>query len=411
VDGQPAEQNSFADTSRLLAFGKSCPIRITVAPSRVVVESRGRRIIDARDLSRLKLMNAIVYPVQPRIGFFLPLSPSMKVRKLRLTPSSDGGRPLTFTAAGRDLDRRLAELVVWKGGRVRVDSDDCTLFEDLPEKPFRVAGIHLHLLNQSLARELRRVGELEQLTELRVFGSSVDDEDVVSFCKARGLRQLEVLGDSVTDAGLEHVGRLSQLEVLNLGAPEMTDVGLKALAQLTQVHTLRLSSSKITGAAFADFQEVSNLRTLTVEHCDSWSDAGCAALRRFPALETLHMIFTRPSADGIKSISQIPNLKTLNVDYFPSMSAEWLAPLVDAPRLTSLSLAGATVTDPMAEALARLSQLESLALYDSRIRDSGLEHLHKLQSLRELHLYHAKPITESALARLKSALPNCRILR
>ena len=41
---------------------------------------------------------------------------------------------------------------------------------------------------------MRRVGELEKMTDLRIYGPAVDDDDLIACGKAQGLKHLQVVG-------------------------------------------------------------------------------------------------------------------------------------------------------------------------------------------------------------------------
>ena len=76
--------------------------------------------------------------------------------------------------------------------------------------------------------------------------------------------------------------------------------------------------------------------------------------------------------------------------------------------LRSLTLSGTEVTDAGLARLKGLAALETLDLNFNDITDAGLVHLEGLAALKELHLIDTK-VSDAGVAKLKAALPKCRI--
>lgn len=411
LDGLPAHENPLADSTRLLALRRPCSIRITVKKSSVVVKSEERQILEVKDLSRLASMHSTDNPLPRDIAFLVPTSPRLQVHKLRMTPLSGEGRPISFTPAESDLNRHMAELVVWKGGGVKLDGDEGTSYkylEELPAEPFRLTMVYFVSMNKLLPRGLRQVADLESLTALRIVGRAADDDDLVAYCKSRKLKHLEIDGVSLTDDAIAHLADLSDLEYLSLGSSEMSDSGLKALARLPRLKALDLFCDTISGTGFAEFRNAPNLRAVALHHCDLVSDEGFAALGTLQMLDSVLIQFSAVNDERLKSLSRIRNLRSLTLDGTAGITEEGISTLAEMPQLVTLSLADVVVTDSVAEAVSRIPRLESLGFYASKISESGLEHLHSMSTLRDLFLFHVRPSAE-ALARLKTALPQCRI--
>jgi len=412
VDGLPAQENALAEGTHLLALRHPCAIRIKVTPFSVLVESGERKIIDARDLSHLAIMHSTSAPLQPHVAFIVPSSPWMQVRKLRLTPRTVGGRPLAFSAADGELNRRLAELVLWKGGNVQLAGESGRKYEmldDLPGQPFQLASIKFRPMNQPLPKLFRRVAELESLDHLDFSGhSSTDDEDLKAISNARKLTFLAVGGNSITNEGVAHLGNLSELKSLGVGSHELTDAGLMSLARLARLEVLDISGGKVSGAGFVAFRDHPRLHNLLLRNCQQMDEEGYAALANVQSLESLFFQYTPVTDQGLKSLSRHENLQSLLLDYNAKYTAQGIASLTEMPKLVTLGFSGLAVTDPLAEAVGRMPRLESLSFYDSKITDRGLEHLHALTTLRNLYLFQVK-VSAPSLARLKSALPECHI--
>ena len=61
--------------------------------------------------------------------------------------------------------------------------------------------------------------------------------------------------------------------------------------------------------------------------------------------------------------------------------------------------------------LKRLTNLQNLDLMGTQITDAGLVHLKGMTNLQDLNLYGCPNITDSGVAELQKALPNCEIIR
>ena len=81
--------------------------------------------------------------------------------------------------------------------------------------------------------------------------------------------------------------------------------------------------------------------------------------------------------------------------------------LAGLPKLTGIFLGGTQVTNEGLVHLKKLTNLRTLSLAGStQITDTGLVHLKELTNLNWIILDDT-PITDSGVAELKKALPNC----
>ncbi len=80
----------------------------------------------------------------------------------------------------------------------------------------------------------------------------------------------------------------------------------------------------------------------------------------------------------------------------------------DLEKVTLLGLDGNQITDAGLKEVAKLQQLKVLNLGDTDITDAGLKDLAKFKQLEGLVLDGTK-ITKADVAKLKKALPKCRI--
>ncbi len=79
--------------------------------------------------------------------------------------------------------------------------------------------------------------------------------------------------------------------------------------------------------------------------------------------------------------------------------------------LEELYLTDTAITDAALPELTRLSDLKTLYLCSESITDVGLRHLEGMGGLIRLELNKCPNVTDEGIARLKKALPNCKIER
>jgi hypothetical protein len=111
----------------------------------------------------------------------------------------------------------------------------------------------------------------------------------------------------------------------------------------------------------------------------------------------------------IRTICALPLIDLLLIDC-PVTDAQ-LKQLVRLRGLKMLALVGSRVTDAGLKDLAELGNLEGLILNRTAVTEVGLRHLERVKSLRTLFLFDCPGVTYESIARLKKALPNCRIDR
>jgi hypothetical protein len=88
-----------------------------------------------------------------------------------------------------------------------------------------------------------------------------------------------------------------------------------------------------------------------------------------------------------------------------------LSELCELRRLAFLDLSRTGVSDDGLAAVASLRCLDYLILSRTRITDAGLRHLERMDRLHVLLLRDCPNVTDAGVARLKKALPGCRIVR
>jgi dipeptidyl aminopeptidase/acylaminoacyl peptidase len=162
----------------------------------------------------------------------------------------------------------------------------------------------------------------------------------------------------IDDSSLTHLKGLTTICVLNLTEAHVTDAGLNQLVEFRGLTYLVLWNAQIT-------------------------DEGLAILKQLPELRFLILKDTGIGDSG-------------------------LAHLAAMTQLEHLQLSGTHITDTGLQHLVRLPNLSVLYLGNTAISDDAVETLARMSSLRHLKIENTS-ITADGVARLRAALPNCRI--
>ena len=209
--------------------------------------------------------------------------------------------------------------------------------------------------NQLVISEFRQGDLLLDLSN-----GDVSDEGMKFVAKLSNMTKLCLDGTRVTDAGLEHVAKLSNLTTLYLDETAVTDAGLEHLAGLSELRQLRLKETGVMGPGLVHLQSLPSLRVLFLGRTGVGDD-GLSLLGTFKGLEHLGLMRTGITDAGLAHLRGLSNLKKLN-----------------------LTRTGVT--------------------------DAGLVHLEGLAHLEQIRLA-GTDVSPIGVSRLKTKLPDCRIIR
>ncbi len=112
--------------------------------------------------------------------------------------------------------------------------------------------------------------------------------------------------------------------------------------------------------------------------------------------------------EGLRAVGQCTNLVSVHVGGSRSVSDAGLAHLTGLTKLASLTLHDTAVADAGLMHIAALPALKSLHLDRTFVSDTGVETLAGMKGLTELHVDGTR-VTVAGYAKLKKALPNCKI--
>ena len=172
------------------------------------------------------------------------------------------------------------------------------------------------------ASVMAEIGRYDELEELNLSKSSVDDFGLRQLRKLKALRGLGLRETKLSDAGLECLVDLASLEKLDIADTQVTDRGVRQISEhLRRLHFLRLNGCRI-------------------------SDGGACELGRMKLIEELGLGDTQVTDRGTVAIAGLPNLRRLDLANCMITDAG-AGNLLKVGRLEGLSMEGTSITDSM----------------------------------------------------------------
>jgi hypothetical protein len=225
------------------------------------------------------------------------------------------------------------------------------------------------------------------------------------------LRGINLAGCRIFSTDLHNLAGLRGLESLNLSGnwnftSQVSDSGLAHIADLTTLQSLDLSFSAVSEDGLKHLRDLKDLRGLWFYMCPNVRDDGVAYIAGLHRLETLHLGGTKVTDEGLKNLEGMTELINVLLDGAP-IRGRGLAHLANAKQMHWLHLANDPLDDDEFEVITRLS-MQQLSLTNTPLTDKSVRYLKTLRNLKDLRIGGTQ-ITESGVAELKSALPNCQV--
>ena len=220
------------------------------------------------------------------------------------------------------------------------------------------------------------------------------------------LKTAEQVIEKVAELPVEEFA-LVKLE-LYLKKEGWTERDLEVLQGLDKLYDLRLEAIALTDAGLAHVEHLRNLTSLNIS-TNQVSDAGLVHLRNLHKLTSLQLgNLSQVTNAGISQLQQLVEITTLSLAS-TQVDDDGLAQLKSFTKLRTLALNKTRISDAGLAALVHFPLLADLDLSFTNLSDAGLASLHGLQNLRKLDLRKV-PASNDAIAKLKAALPNCKII-
>jgi formylglycine-generating enzyme required for sulfatase activity/Leucine-rich repeat (LRR) protein len=340
-----------------------------------------------------------------------PATAADKGGKSPVAEKAPSARPvLPAKAAPADADRMAAEWVLSIGGTIKVHEAGQELeikgADELSTGQFELTAVDLHENPQVTNAGLDHCKGCTNLRVLNLQRTKVTNAGLANFKLCKNLTHLDLTGVRVSDAGLIPFKDCKNLTELRFGETQISDAGLAHL-NLTNVRVLLLWGDRVTDAGLAQLKDLRNLNCLSLFACHEVNGSGLAYLKDVVSLADLDLNGTQVTDAGLVHLKGLRNLRTLNVMCTPVTGAG-LAHLKDLPQLQTLFLHGGKVCDAGLVNIEGLTSLVHLSLGDSEVSDDGLAHVKGLTNLDDLYLANSK-VSDAGLIHLKG-LTNLRRL-
>lgn len=292
---------------------------------------------------------------------------------------------------------------------LRLDSTKITdaSLKELPRlKQLRMLSLWTTPITDVGVRHLRGCELLERLELAQTSITNASVEEIAGF---RHLRVLSLFNlEAISDPAMRYLKDLTELEDLDLARTGITDAGLVELKNLKRLRRLNLSVTEITDEGLVHLQGLKELRALGLNSVKKLGSA-LKHLQNFTQLQTLELANNDFTDSMVVNLAKLTQLESLDLA-ISQLTDSGLATLRDFRQMRSLNLWHAAMTDTGLQHLKGLARLQNLGLGHTLITDAGLDALTGLEELRTLDLTDTK-VTNEGVARLKKALPACRITR
>ncbi|MGH7136861.1 MAG: leucine-rich repeat domain-containing protein, partial [Pirellulales bacterium] len=201
----------------------------------------------------------------------------------------------------------------------------------------------------------------------------------------------------------------NDIQELNLHGTDVSDEALRHVTRLTGLRSIDLRSNRISDAGLEGFDALVNLEEIELDAIGVNSEGfgvGDGAMRwlgRLPKLRTINLRYAKVTDAGLADLVQCGSLTEL-VLAGTQVSDAGLPHLMKLPRLDTLFLGmdgdGANVTNEGLKTVGKLVNLSLLDLSGTKIAGEGLAHLKDLKKLKTLHL-ESTGVSEADLAYLE----------
>jgi Leucine-rich repeat (LRR) protein len=250
---------------------------------------------------------------------------------------------------------------------------------------------------------LNKMAAVPHLKKLGIHGTSITDSGLAALRYVPTLEELS-FDEQGNVSGLDNLKSTPELKRLVITDTTIGDSGLKAISSLTKLQELLITDdATITNVGLKYLTNLHDLKVLGLSGEVTGEGVNWAA--EFPKLSSLGLDGAEISDDGLGGLEKSTSLRDLGLRE-TSVTDKGLAHLRDLSQLESLALSKAHITDAGLSYLSDLRGLKALIILDANITDAGLVHLTNLPNLNTLALDHTQ-ITDAGVETLmKLKLPH-----
>lgn len=207
-----------------------------------------------------------------------------------------------------------------------------------------------------------------------------------------------VLGGAWTGADLAGLSTVQQLGDLGLSGTAVDDGGLPSLDACTALETLDLSRTPVTGTGLGGLSGLSQLRDLVLLE-SAFDDDGCASLGNLPSVRHLDLLGTRVTDLGVQSISaSLPGLLFLSLDRNAGVTDASVPHLQSLHHLRELAIDQTGISNSGVTTLLSLPELIRLDTRGLAIDDATCQTVTASRDIWQVLAFENTAMTDAALS-------------
>ncbi|QEG38722.1 Serine/threonine-protein kinase PknB [Roseimaritima ulvae] len=285
--------------------------------------------------------------------------------------------------------------------------------EALPPGPFRILGVDSagQFFDQAY---LDRVLQLKYLVSLAINANrNFTDRQLNAIATIKSLKLLHITlqrsdRSPISDDGIQSLTALKKLQTLRMNAPQITNEGIQSVSQLQRLSYFGNEIPLVTDEGLQQLNDLPHLSFLHLLDARQITGQGIAFLKNYPGLQELEITESQLQGDDLRPLSQLRHVHSLTLTNC-GIDDAGLAHLAEWKELHSLVLDGTNVSGKGMGQLTCHDSLLQLSLASTPIADESVDTLVQFPNLQRLNV-QGSGISSRGIARLRSELPNCRIL-
>lgn len=221
------------------------------------------------------------------------------------------------------------------------------------------------------------------------------------------VNSVDLRDSRITRATIRRLASYDQLLQLNLSRSAINDSDMDGIGDHSELLTLAMNDCAVGGDTLKRFAGCRKLATLKLARTRI-DDEALTNLARFRNLQEVDLSETAVTDQGVEFLSAVKSLTELRLSG-TQISDAGLKRLGGLKRLRSLDLSYTTVGDEGVKTLSGLLRLCRVDLRQTKVTDQGVDSLAVLRQAELIDLRGAQ-VTPDGIAKLRRALPYCRIL-
>lgn len=253
--------------------------------------------------------------------------------------------------------------------------------------------------------------KFEKVEKLSIDGCQYTNNALANIAKMKGLTTLSMNGGSVADpshncdAGLAAIKEMHQLTSLSIESSALTPKGLAHIATMTWLESLNVARTRFNDDNLEMLAPLVNLKELNISYTYV-SDNGFRFLLPFHQMENLKIAKLPIQGDGLLALARakaMPNLHALTI--FENMGLQtqgYQGILLFKKTLDYLDVGQAQLTDDrFIQAVVPCTKLEVLLVHENpTFGDGGLTQIGRLKNLKRLYFFKNPSVTDASIPQL-----------